>query len=130
MRRIQVPYVPEAKGSSIVLSDWRGLSLRRGSSRHGLGVGPKAGIPRAEGLLPFAVQHAGANLQQEMGTALAPLHLLFFHHPLADHLVHGRFNKARADTLPLAIALAVVRNQIGIIFDVRVELLHRFEQLP
>ena len=76
-------------------------------------MGPEARIPRAEGCLPFAIQHARANLQQEMGAALAPSHLLLFHHPFADHLVHGRFDEARADALPLAIAFAVVRNEVS-----------------
>src|SRR5215510_1117632 len=101
----------------------------RGLGRHRLGVGPKARIPRAERGLPFAVQHARANLQQKMGTPLAPPHLLLLDHPLTDHLVHCGFDKACADALTVAIALAIVRNEVGVILDVRVELLHGFQQL-
>ncbi len=66
----------------------------------------------------------------KMGAPLAPLHLLFLHHALAHHLVHRRFHKARADPLAVAVALAVVRDEAGIVLDVRVELLHRFAQFP
>src|SRR5262245_11649281 len=101
----------------------------RGLGRHRLGVGPKARIPRAERGLPFAVQHARAHLQQEMHTPLTPPHLLLLDHPLTDHLVHCGFDKACADALTVAIALAIVRNEVGVILNVRVELLHGFQQL-
>src|SRR4051794_32015913 len=45
-----------------------------------------------------------------MSAALRPLHLLFLNHALAHHLVHRRFDKTRADSLAIAIALAVVRD--------------------
>ena len=44
----------------------------------------KAGIPPAEGVLPVTIQHPRANLQQQVRPLVAPAHLLFFHHPLAD----------------------------------------------
>jgi hypothetical protein len=71
-----------------------------------------------------------ANLQQKMGAALAPPHLLLFHHPLAHHLVHSRCDKAGADALAVAIPLAIVGNKARIVPDVRVELLHGFQELP
>ena len=81
---------------------------------------PEPRIPGAERLLPLAIQHPGANLQQEMGAPLAPLHLLLFHHALADHLVHGRFDKARADALAVAVPLAIVGDKARIVRDVGV----------
>jgi hypothetical protein len=46
-------------------------------------------IPAPEGVLPLFVEHLG-NLQQQVSSAWAPLHLLFFRHAFAHHLVHCR----------------------------------------
>ena len=73
-------------------------------------MGPEARIPGTKRGLPLAVQHARANLQQEMGAPLAPLHLLLLDHALADHLVDSRFLKAGADAFALAVPLAIVRD--------------------
>ena len=93
-------------------------------------MGPEPGIPGAERLFPLAVQHPCANLQQEMGAAWGPLHLLFFHHALAHDLIHRRFDKARADTLAVVVALAIIRNKPGIVADLGVKLLDGFEEFP
>ena len=65
-----------------------------------------------------------------MGAAFAPLHLLFLDHPLADYLVHRRFHKARADAFTVAVPLAVVGDKARIVCDIRVELLHSFQEFP
>ncbi|MBI2501780.1 MAG: hypothetical protein HYW07_00910, partial [Candidatus Latescibacteria bacterium] len=61
----------------------RGL---RGIPHAGL-HGQHARIPPAERVSPFVVQHLHPHLKQEVGTPWCPAHLLFFHHPLADHLI-------------------------------------------
>ena len=64
-----------------------------------------------------------------MRAAVAPAHLLFFHHAFADHLIHRRFHKPRADPLAITVPLAIVGNKDSIAIDERVELLHRLAQL-
>src|ERR1035437_4451392 len=44
-------------------------------------------VPSSECVLPFLIEYAGSDLEQEMGSALAPPHLLAFCHPLADNLI-------------------------------------------
>jgi hypothetical protein len=46
-------------------------------------------VPFSECILPLLVEYAGSNLEQKMCSALAPPHLLAFHHPLADNLIDG-----------------------------------------
>ena len=87
---------------------------------------PEPRIPGAERLFPLVIQHARANLEQETRAAFAPLHLLFFHHALADHLVHRGFDTARTDALTVAVPLTIVGDKAGIVRDVRVELLRGF----
>ena len=71
-----------------------------------------------ENVSKFIVENAGADLEHQMGTALTPAHLLFFHHPLAHHLVDGRFYKGGGDSLSLAPPLPIIRNEPGVGPDV------------
>src|SRR5690349_8377122 len=100
-----------------------------GSGCNALRLLPEPGMPTPEHLLPFPVEHPRTDLQQQMSAALGPLHLLFLGRPLAHHLVNRRFDKARADSLAIAVALSVVRYAALIAFDVGPKLLHRLEQL-
>src|SRR3989442_3622786 len=100
------------------------------SGHHRLRVGAEPRIPLAERRLPFTVQHAGADLQQQVSPPLAPSHLLLLHHTLAHHVVHRRLDKAGADALAGAIALAIVRDETAITFDIRGKFLHCLAQLP
>jgi hypothetical protein len=109
----------------------RGCALQHsGSDRHAWCVRPEARIPYAERLFPLVVQDTRANLQQEMGAAFGPLHLLFLYHPLAHDLVHRRFDKARANAFALVIALALVLNKARIVSDICVKLLHGLQEFP
>src|SRR5262245_1564807 len=65
-----------------------------------------------------------------MRLTLGPLHLLPFTKALANDLIDGRFDKARADPLASPVALAIVGNEVLVVLDVRVELLHVFEDVP
>src|SRR5437868_2829645 len=57
-----------------------------GSRRSLLSGGAKPWIPLSKRRLPVAVQDPCPNLQQQMGTALRPLHLLLLAEALADDL--------------------------------------------
>ena len=48
---------------------------------------PKWGIPSSKSIFPFLVEHPRPDLEQEMGAALAPPHLLLLRHPLAYDLI-------------------------------------------
>jgi hypothetical protein len=60
---------------------------------------------------PIPVQHLGPDLQQTVGAALAPAHLLFFHKPFADHLVDGRFCEPGRDGFSLPVPFTVIGNR-------------------
>ncbi|GAA5531061.1 hypothetical protein Hgul01_04885 [Herpetosiphon gulosus] len=45
-------------------------------------------IPPANGCLPVTIEHLGSDLQQQMCSFRCPLHLLFFDHAFADHILH------------------------------------------
>ncbi|MDX2344492.1 MAG: hypothetical protein QNL26_11620, partial [Acidimicrobiia bacterium] len=70
-KRREVAWEAEAAG-------WRALKtggsgLRRRRPRH---FWPKLRIPPSKRFLQLIVEHPGAGLQEQMGTALGPLHLL------------------------------------------------------
>src|SRR5262245_22424846 len=64
-----------------------------------------------------------------MRAALGPLHLLLLTEALTDHLVDRRFEKAGADALTTAIALAIGGDEGAIALNIRVELFYGFEEL-
>jgi hypothetical protein len=68
-------------------------------------------IPASEDLALIAVDHLGANLQQQMSASLGPVHLLLLDHSAADALVHGRFCKRGADSFAIAMTITVVRDE-------------------
>jgi hypothetical protein len=57
-----------------------------------------------------------------------PPHLLLFDHPLADHLINGGLHKAGSDPFPIAIALAIVGDELLVIGDVSLKLLRFLQQ--
>ena len=64
-----------------------------------------------------------------MGPAWGPGHLLLLAEALADHLIHGRFDKARADAFAVPVTLAVVGNEALVVLNIRVELLDGFQSV-
>jgi hypothetical protein len=56
----------------------------------------------------FVVEDSGADLEQEVGTARGPTHLLLVDHAFADHLVDGRLDERGGDGLAGPMTLAVV----------------------
>ena len=63
-----------------------------------------------------------------MRTPFAPLHLLFFAEAVAHDLVHSRLHKARGYCLTIPIPLAIIRDQVRIVHDIRAKLLYCLEQ--
>ena len=61
------------------------------------------GIPSLEHSAQFAVERLDARLQQQMRTALAPLHLLLLAESFAHDLVHRRFHEPRGYGLTVPI---------------------------
>src|SRR6516164_3464123 len=80
------------------------------------GLWPEARIPASKRILPLFIEHPRADLQQQMRSALAPLHLLKLHHSLAHHLIHSRFHEAGGDPFPVTIPLSVVGQELLVAF--------------
>lgn len=97
----------------------------------GLGVGRvgKAGVPAAEVVGEVVVEHAGADLKEQVRAARRPPHLLVLHHPFADDLVDGGLGEGTGDGLPGPVTLPVVGDAGGVGPQVAAELADRFAQL-
>jgi hypothetical protein len=65
-----------------------------------------------------------------MGAAWTPAPLLLLHHPLAYHLIHGRFHESSGNRLTIVRPLAVVGNKPRVLLDICLEFFHRFQELP
>jgi hypothetical protein len=59
--------------------------------------------------------------------SVGPLHLLFFAESFAHHFVHRRLHKPGRDRLAVAIALSVIRDQMPVVHDVRMQCRQRLE---
>ena len=46
-------------------------------------------VPSVDVVVELAVEDAGADLEEVMGTGRGPSHLLFLHHPFRYDTVHG-----------------------------------------
>ncbi len=86
-------------------------------------------IPAFERRPQVIVQDPRADLEQPMRTLRGPPHLLLLDHPLADHLIDGRFRERRRDPLPMARPIPVIRDEGLVGLDVVVEFTHGLEQL-
>src|SRR5664279_5845048 len=89
----------------------------------------EVGVPAVEVVGELVVEDAGADLNEQMGTAWGPAHLLLLYHALADHLVHCGLGERGGDGLAGAAAFAVVGDAPGVGPQVGVELARRGEQL-
>ncbi|GEM_PF-4529459 len=54
------------------------------SERHWVQCPAEAGVPAVEVVGELVIEDAGADLEQEVGAAGCPTHLLFLYHALAD----------------------------------------------
>ena len=61
-----------------------------------------------KGVPQIVIQNLYPSLQQQVCTLTCPPHLLFLYKTLADHLVHGRFNKRSGNRLAMPVTIAVV----------------------
>ena len=82
-------------------------------------------IPPLEQGAGDAVEGSGSGLQQHVGAAPGPLHLLALGKALADHRVDRALGYRRRDALASAEPLAVVDQAAGVRPDVDCELLRR-----
>ena len=101
---------------------WR-ASKSRGSSDLALWLlrlwlRPEFPIPTAKDVVQILVEDPRPGLQQKMGPAQRPLHLLFLDESSADHLVDRRLHECRANRFPLPSTLAEVRDELAVIADV------------
>src|SRR5215475_10348646 len=64
-------------------------------SRLILGFRIESRIPLLELASDIFIQHLCPYLQEQMGAAATPTHLLFFDEPFAQNLIHRRFDKGR-----------------------------------
>jgi hypothetical protein len=68
-------------------------------------------VPTFEIPAQLLIEHAGADLQQMVGTRWGPQHLLFLHKPLADNLVDRGFDEAGRNGLAVPVAVFIVRDR-------------------
>ncbi|MEU4235062.1 hypothetical protein AB0F17_63250 [Nonomuraea sp. NPDC026600] len=68
------------------------------------------------------VEDAGADLEEEVGAAWRPAHLLFLDHAAADDVVDGGFGGGAGDGFAAAVAFAVVGDLLAVACDVAAEL--------
>jgi len=61
--------------------------------------------------------------------SVGPLHLLFFTEAFAHHLMHGCLHKTCRDRFSMMIPLPVVRYQVPVVPDLRVQRRERLDQL-
>ena len=86
------------------------------------------GIPTAEYVLPFFVEDASTDLQQEVRSSLHCICCLLAMRLLTTWLIADS-TKPVLILSAVTVAFAVVRNKTAIAFDVCAEFLNRFEQL-
>ena len=67
-------------------------------------------VPAVEVVGEVAVEHTGADLQEQVGALGRPAHLLLLDHTLADNLIDRRLSEGRGDPLAVAIPVAVFRD--------------------
>ena len=89
---------------------WGAGSGRDGFPARRLG---NRGYPRSEGVLEAAVQDRQPDLNERVGAAPAPTHLLLFGHASADEPVDPGFDHGRRDALTLAVTVDpwILRNR-------------------
>ena len=85
----------------------------------------ETGVPAAEFVGELVVEDPGADLQQQVGAAGCPAHLLLFDHALGDDLVDRGLGERGGDGLASTLAFPVVRDPAGVRAQVSIELAHR-----
>src|SRR3954467_12589220 len=108
----------------------RGPSRTWGSGRHGqIGGGLGFGLEQlAESGAELAVDAGAADLEQEIGAAAGPAHLLLLVHAAVDQEVGGAFGDRRADPLPGVMPLGIVDQPCTLAGQVAVDLAQRRPQ--
>src|SRR4051794_41335855 len=98
-------------------------------SQAGDGVGFRLGLEQlAESGAELAVNDGAADLEQEIGTAAGPAHLLLLVHAAVDQEVGGAFGDRRADPLTGAMPLGIVDQPSTLAGEIAVDLAQRRPQ--
>src|SRR5690349_23387045 len=98
-------------------------------SQAGDGVGFRFGLEQlAESEAELAVDDGTADLEQEIGAAARPAHLLLLVHAPVDQEVGGAFGDRRADPLTGAMALGIVDQPGALAGEIAVDLVQRRPQ--
>src|SRR4029450_121760 len=63
-----------------------------------------------------------------MRSFFGPLHLLFLAESSAHHFVHRRLHKPRRNRLAVVVPLAVIRDQVPVVHDIRAQFRQRLDQ--
>src|SRR5690349_23009116 len=84
--------------------------------------------PMAESGAELAVDDGAADLEQEIGAAAGPAHLLLLVHAPVDQEVGGAFGDRRADPLTGAMALGIVDQPGALAGEIAVDLVQRRPQ--
>lgn len=82
-------------------------------------------MPALKCLVQIAVQDVDSDLQQEMGAALGPAHLLFLDEPFGDDLIDRRLHEAGRNAFATAIPFTVVDDSVGIPGDISIKFTER-----
>ena len=94
-------------------------------SRLGAGIGFEE---LSEAGAEFAVEDGAANLEQEIGAAAGPSHLLGFVHAAVDQEVGGAFGERRADPQTGTMAFSIVDQPSALAGQIAVDLAQRLPQ--
>src|SRR3954468_20432508 len=98
-------------------------------SQAGDGVGFRFGLEQlAESGAELAVDDGAADLEQEIGAAAGPAHLLLLVHAAVDQEVGGAFGDRRADPLTGVMPLGIVDQPCTLAGQVAVDLVQRRPQ--
>jgi hypothetical protein len=78
-------------------------------SLNGLLSCPHARIPPTKDIPERIIEHMPPHLEERVGAAIGPLHLLPLHQAFADHLIHRRLGHSGRDRFPVAVPIPIIR---------------------
>src|SRR5690349_7793735 len=130
---------PATPWQRVTLRGWYAKTERRlgpsrlwgsgSQSQAGDGVGYRFGLEQlAESGAELAVDDGTADLEQEIGAAARPAHLLLLVHAAVDQEVGGAFGDRRADALAGAMPLGIVDQPGALAGEIPVDLAQRRPQ--
>jgi hypothetical protein len=97
-------------------------------SLNGLLSCPHARIPPTNDVPERIIEHMPPHLEERVGAAIGPLHLLLLHQPFADHWIHRRLGHRGRDQFPVAVLIPIIWNVQLVRCDVAPKLPDRLEK--